>query len=169
MACLTACHYRPRPYPALVPEYNAANDRERERMRRLIERVSDDELRMSVNDHWTVAGVLAHIGFWDARNAWLSEKLMRGEPFTESDVEPDDVSWVNDATRPLLHAIPPREAARLALHLAEEADHRVAELPPERTWPTDPKSLVNPLRAAHRGEHLDQIEEALTKGRPRQR
>ena len=130
-------------------------------MRRLVGRSSDAELSREVNEHWTVAGVLAHVAFWDARVLFLIDKLERGAPFTPSDVEPDDVSWVNDSARPLLHAIAPREAARVALRLAEEPDARVATLDPARTWPTDPNSLINPLRAAHRGEHLDQIEAAL--------
>jgi hypothetical protein len=33
-------------------------------------------------------------------------------------------------------------------------------------WPDDATSPLNPLRAAHRGEHLDEIEAAL--GTPRQ-
>jgi hypothetical protein len=137
------------------------NDRERARMRGLIERLSDDELRKKVNEHWTVAGVLGHIAFWDARMVFLADKMERGEPFTPSDLEPDDVSWINDSARPLIHAIAPREAARLALRLAEETDRRVAGIAPERMWPLDKSSLINPLRAAHRGEHLDEIEARL--------
>src|ERR687888_239712 len=132
-------------------------------MRRLIERVSDDDLRRPVNPQWTVAGVLGHIAFWDLRSLWLADKLERGEAFTASDVEPEDVSWINDSTRPLIHAIPPRELARLALRTAEEIDRRVAAIDPAHTWPTDPESLLNPLRAAHRGEHLDEIEAALAR------
>jgi hypothetical protein len=146
--------------PADAP-YNERNRKERERMRALIERMSDDDLRRPANEHWTVAALLLHIGFWDARNRWLSDRIRSGIAFTSSDVEPHDVTWVNDSMRPFLHAIAPRDAARLALRLAEEADAGVASLPPERTWPADPTSLVNPVRAEHRAEHLDQIEAAL--------
>ena len=121
--------------------FDEKNRRERERMRALIERLSDADLKRKVNEHWTVAAYLLHVGFWDARNRWLSDKQRSGVPFTESDVEPDDVTWVNESMRPFLHAIPPREG----------------------WWPDNDKSLVNPLRAAHRAEHLDQIEEALKK------
>lgn len=146
------------------PPYAAQNDRERERLRALVERLSDDELRRPVNKSWTVAGVLGHVAFWDARALVLADKLVRGVPFSPSDAEPDNVDWINDAARPLIHAIAPREAADLALRLADETDGRVASLPPAlvaRTWPADPNSPLNPLRAAHRGEHLDQIEAAL--------
>jgi hypothetical protein len=144
-----------------VDSYVEANTRERERLRRLVERLSDDELGVAVNEHWTVAGVLGHVAFWDARALALCEKVDRGEPFSSSDDEPEDVAWINDATRPLIHAIEPRVAAELALRLAEETDRRVASLPIERLWPTDPASPLNPLRASHRGEHLDEIEAAL--------
>jgi hypothetical protein len=144
--------------------YIEKNDRERERLRALVERLSDDELRCKVNEHWTVAGVLGHVAFWDARTLFLVDKLERGVPFSPSDVEPEDVSWINDSTRPLIHAIAPGEAAQLALRIAEETDRRVGSLPDAlvgRTWPQDPSSLLNPLRAAHRAEHLDEVEAAL--------
>ena len=141
--------------------YIEENTRERERMRAIVERVSEDELRMSVNPHWTVAAVLGHIAFWDARVLSLADKLERGEPFTTSDTEPEDVDWINDASRALIHAIPPSEVARLALEVAEETDARVATLPVDRLWPTDPDSPLYALRASHRGEHLDEVEAAL--------
>ena len=144
--------------------YVDENDRERERMRALVARLGDDELRMQVNDDWTVAGVLGHIAFWDARVLALAVKVDRGEPFSPDDTEPEDVDWINDATRPLIHAIPPRDAAEIALRLAEEADQRVASLPQDRMYPTDPESPINRLRAGHRGEHLDDIDAALAKG-----
>ncbi|MFN2544589.1 MAG: DinB family protein [Actinomycetota bacterium] len=141
--------------------YVEDNDRERARMRDLVARLSEDELRMPVNEHWTVAGVLGHIAFWDARSVALSEKLARGIPFSPDDAEPEDVDWINDATRPLIHAIEPAEMVRLALQLAEEADRHVAAIDPARMFPLDPESPIYGVRAAHRGEHLDQIEGAL--------
>ena len=130
-------------------------------MRALVDRLSDDDLRKQVNPHWTVAGVLGHIAFWDGRALALAEKLERGMPFSKSDDEPEDVDWINDASRPLIHAVPPRDLADLALRIAEETDARVASLPPERVSPADPESPITALRASHRGEHLDQIEAAL--------
>jgi DinB superfamily len=144
--------------------YVGENTRERKRMRSIVESASDDDLRISVNPHWTVAAVLGHIAFWDARVLSLADKLERGEPFTTSDTEPEDVDWINDASRALIHAIPRRDAARLALEIAEETDARVATLPVDRLWPTDPDSPLYALRASHRGEHLDDVEAAL---RPR--
>lgn len=141
--------------------YVDQNTRERERLRALVERLDEDDLRASVNEHWTVAAVLGHIAFWDARVLALAEKLDRGEPFSPSDAEPEDVDWINDASRPLIHAIPPLDLVRLALRIAEETDARVAILPVDRLWPRDPDSPLYPVRAAHRGEHLDDVEAAL--------
>ena len=141
--------------------YIEENTRERERQRALVERLDDDALHLAVNPHWTVAAVLGHIAFWDGRVLALADKLERGEPFTSSDAEPEDVDWINDASRPLIHAIPPRELARLSLQIAEETDARVAELPLDRLWPRDPESPLYAVRASHRGEHLDDIDAAL--------
>lgn len=141
--------------------YIAENTRERERLRALVERLDDEQLQLPVNPHWTVAAVFGHIAFWDLRVLSLADKMARGEPFTSSDAEPEDVDWINDASRPLIHAIPAREVARLALRVAEETDARVAELPLDRLWPHDPDSPLYAVRASHRGEHLDEVEAAL--------
>jgi hypothetical protein len=148
----------------LTPPYVEENARELERMRAIVERLGEDELRVPVNEYWNVAGVLGHIAFWDGRVLALSHKLKRGVPFSPSDAEPEDVDWINDASRPLIHAVPPLELARLALRIAEETDARVATLPVDRLWPTDPESPIYALRAAHRGEHLDDIDAALRRG-----
>lgn len=145
------------------------NTRQRQRLQALVERLSDDDLSSAVNESWTVAGVLGHIAFWDGRALFLADKLARGEPFSPSDDEPEDVDWINDASRPLIHAIAPRGLATLAVRIADETDRRVGSLAPEliaRTWPEDPNSPLNPLRAAHRAEHLDEIEAALAKRSP---
>jgi uncharacterized damage-inducible protein DinB len=140
--------------------YVEQNARERERLRALIAGLGDDELRTPVNEYWTVAQVLGHIAFWDAAALARAEKLERGESFSSSDTEPDDVDWINDASRPLIHAIAPRDAAEVALRLAEETDGRVASIDPHRMYPNDPTSPLNALRATHRAEHLDEIEAA---------
>lgn len=140
--------------------YNAANTLQRERLRALVESLDDDALSAPVNEYWTVAGVLGHIAYWDIRVLVLAEKVQRGEPWVAGDAEPEG-DWLNDTTRPLIHAIAPREAAKLALRMAEETDALVAQLPLDRMWPGDPDSPINPARSEHRGEHLDEIESAL--------
>lgn len=142
------------------------NTRERDRLRSLVGRLTDEELGASVNEHWTVAGVLGHIAFWDGRALFLAGRLVDGVPFTASDDEPEDVDWINDASRPLIHAVPPRELADLAVRIAEETDAAVASLPADlaaHSFPTDSASPLNVVRAHHRAEHLDEVEAALAR------
>jgi len=79
---------------------------------------------------WTVPAVLAHIGYWDARAiSWLDQW---GGGVTPAPDESENVEAVNESAKPLWLALPPREAARLALQLAEEADGTVQALSDER-------------------------------------
>jgi hypothetical protein len=141
--------------------FNEENTRERERLRSLVERLSDDDLRRPMYGDWTVAGVLGHMAFWDARVLVLGGKIARGEALLPDDDEPENVDWINDSARLLIDAIEPRAVAELALRLAEETDALVASLDPARMYPADESSPVNALRASHRAEHLDDIEAAL--------
>ena len=140
--------------------YIQVNDRERERLREFINGLDDDALAAPANEYWTVAGVLGHMAYWDIRVLVLAEKIDRGEPWAPGDAEPDG-DWLNDSTRPIIHAIAPRAAAEFALRIAEETDVRVAELPLDRMYPLDPDSPISPARSEHRGEHLDELERAL--------
>jgi DinB family protein len=141
----------------------AANERELARMRALVSGLTDQELGAMVNEYWSVAGVLGHIAFWDGRALYFARKLRR-EPSTAAEQEPEDVDWINDSSRPLIHAIAPRVLADLAVSIADETDGLVASLPDDLLAALDENSPLNPVRAGHRGEHLDEIEAAI---RPR--
>lgn len=153
----------------------AENDAERERLRSLVSRSSDEDLRRPIPAGWTVAAVLAHIGFWDARAIFYLDKWGRGVEPSTADYEPEDVDRVNDSVKPLGLALPPRDAGKLALRLAEEADGKVCALSDEmlakiraagRSAPSNLQdangSPFNLSRATHRREHLDDIERALS-------
>jgi DinB superfamily len=137
------------------------NRRELERMRELVARVSDQQLGAMVNEYWSAAGVLGHIAFWDGRALYLAGKLQRREPFTASDNDPEDADWINDSSRPLIQAIAARVLAELAVRIAEETDELLASLPDELLATLDETAPLNPMRATHRGEHLDEIEAAI--------
>jgi hypothetical protein len=69
--------------------------------------------------------------------------------------------FVNDLSLPLWAAIPPREAARIAIETAEQLDGRVEAYPPALL---DQILAYNKRwieRALHRGEHLDEVDAAL--------
>jgi hypothetical protein len=141
--------------------HDAANDAERERLRSLIARRSDEELSRPMPGGWTVAAVLAHAGFWDARAIYFLDKWgPSGEPST---YEPEDTDAVNDSAKPLCLALPPRTAAQLALRLAEDADRKVKALSDAMLAKIAAKGgpPFNLSRAIHRKEHLDDIERAF--------
>jgi hypothetical protein len=141
--------------------HDADNDVQRERLRSLVEKLSDDELRRPLPAGWTVAAMLAHAGFWDARAIYALGKWEVGVEPVPGDYEPEDVGWINDSAKPLCLALPPREAARLALRLAEEADAKIAALSDELVEKIRVRGPFNISRAEHRREHLDDIERAL--------
>lgn len=143
--------------------HETENAAARERLRALIERLSDEELRHPMPADWTVAGVLAHMGFWDARAIfWLDKWAAGSEPAAPDYETPDDVDWINDSAKPLCLTLPPHEAALLALRLAEEADEKVAALSDEMLEKLESSGVpFNLSRAEHRKEHLDEIEQVL--------
>lgn len=140
----------------------ARNDAERERLRRLVARLDDAALQRPLPDGWTVAAVLGHLAFWDQRILVLLERWRQEGPDSVPAVYDAHVDWINDAAKPLLLALPPRTAARLALETAEAVDRAVAALPDEIVAANaGPGRRLNLLRAEHRAEHLDEIERRL--------
>ncbi len=127
------------------------------RIRNLVARLSDDDLKRPIGEHWTVGVALAHIAFWDGRVlAVLDASEDKGE-FTRQNVD----IIVNDISLPLWAAIPPREAGRIAIETAEMLDRRLEALAPEQLEQVAAYSIRYVERAMHRGEHLDEIDAAL--------
>lgn len=148
---------------AVDRSYIVHNKAERERLRALVDRLSDAELSRRLSAGWTIAGVLAHLAFWDQRILVLVERWERGGPGSAPrPINREDVDWINDAAKALCLALPPRAAARLAIATAEAVDQKVealsADLIAENAAAGNP---INLLRAEHRREHLDEIERAL--------
>ena len=143
--------------------HDTETDQERERLRALVARSSERDLGRSMPAGWTVAGVLAHIAFWDARAVYWLDKWAAGAAPTP--YEPEDTEAVNESAKPLCLALPPRDAANLAMRLAEEADGKVRALSDStlakvHAMETPPFNLS---RAIHRKEHLDEIESVLAR------
>jgi hypothetical protein len=143
--------------------YIAENDRERHRLEALVGKLGDTALGRAMPAGWTVAGVLAHLAFWDQRIVVLTELLKRGVTVPMED--PVQVEWINDAAKPMQLALAPRRAATLAVETARAADHAVATLSDELLAKNAASgSPINVLRAEHRREHLDEIELVLAGG-----
>jgi hypothetical protein len=144
--------------------YVAKNETQLTRMRTLVETMSDDELAEPMEAGWTVAGVLAHLAFWDQRVVTLVDRWGADGKGTPPDspgsYDEEAVDWINDAAKPLALALPPRVAAQVAVDAAIAADTRVAALSDELLEVNERTGLyINPLRADHRQEHLDEIEQ----------
>jgi hypothetical protein len=74
----------------------------------------------------------------------------------------DAVDWINDAAKPIISALEPRAAARVALEAAGAADRDVAAMSDELIEKNEATGgYINTDRADHRGEHLDEIEKLL--------
>jgi uncharacterized damage-inducible protein DinB len=142
--------------------YVAENDAQRERLRALVRRLSDQDLADPMGAGWTVAGVLAHVAFWDQRILVLLDAWERkGPSWTPPLEDARDVDWINDAAKPLCLALPPRVAADLALSLAETVDRRVVAVSDAIIEANARVGALNWQRAEHRREHLDEIERML--------
>jgi hypothetical protein len=142
--------------------YVAENEAQLTRMRALVDALTDDELAAPMAAGWTVAGVLAHLAFWDQRAVTLLERWgpdgQGPPPGGPGSYDEEAVDWINDAAKPLVLALPPRVAARVAVEVAAEADARVAALSDDLLAENERTGgYVNVLRADHRGEHLDEI------------
>lgn len=123
------------------------------RIRALVTSLSEQELQHPVGEHWTVAITLAHLAFWDRR---VMNMLQAAEQDSKLRTPEIDIV-VNDISLPLWAAIPPREAARLALETAEALDEQLANLPTallEEVYARNERWVV---RALHRNEHLNEI------------
>jgi hypothetical protein len=127
------------------------------RIRALVADLTDEELQHPVGEHWTVAITLAHLAWWDRRVMYVLDLTEReGKLF----IPEIDIS-VNDLSLPLWAAIPPREAARIAIESAEALDKRLEGFPPALLEEIYAYSKRWVVRALHRGEHLDEVDAAL--------
>ena len=143
---------------AVARSHEAENDAERERLRSLVAGLRDEDLARPMPGGWTIASVLAHAAYWDARAIfWLDKWARGGEPSTD---EPENVEAVNDSAKPLCLALSPRAAADLALRLAEESDRKVKALSDQMLAKIAAIGgpPFNLSRAIHRKEHLDDID-----------
>ena len=143
--------------------YVTENQTQLARLEALIGKLGDRELSRPLEAGWTVAGVLAHLAFWDYRivtllDAWGADG--RGTP--PPAIHEAAVNWINDAGKPLCLGLPPRVAARMAIEAAVAADQRVAALSDAALAANAAAgSPISVHRAEHRREHLDEIERAL--------
>ena len=137
----------------------AENAKELERLRSLVEGLTDEELTLPLGNGWTIAVALAHLSFWDQRSLFLMRQWQK------SGVAPSaiDIDITNDSLLSLWLAVPPRKAANLAISSAEAIDRELAEASSD--FIAEIENLGEKFRlyrSIHRKLHLDQIEECLS-------
>ncbi len=133
------------------------NRKATERMRRLAKRLSDEDMKTRVGPDWTVAIVFAHLAFTERRARYVLDATEREGKF----VNPDYHIFVNDVALPFLAAMPPREAADLAIATAEAMDKKLEAYPAELLELVHEGYPRSVFRERHRNEHLDEAEAAL--------
>ena len=136
------------------------NARARERLRSLVDGLTDEELGLPLGDDWTIAVALAHLAFWDQRSLVLMQK------WKQQGVGPSpiDIDVTNDSLLPIWRAVPPRAAAELAVSCAEAIDRELEEASLDLIDAIDSLGEKFRLyRSMHRKTHLDEIEGVLGK------
>jgi DinB superfamily len=134
------------------------NSLSRARLQAVADRLSDADLALTTPYGWTIAGLLAHLAWWDQRVL----VLLRRWKEKGIDESPVDSQAVNDALKPLCHAIEPRRAIALCLASANAVDAELETIRPdfvERIEATATQFRFN--RALHRNDHLQDIEALL--------
>jgi hypothetical protein len=132
-----------------------------ERIRKLTGGLTEAQLQQPVGADWTVAVALAHLAFWDRRVQFVLDRTEREGKL--SAVELDVI--VNDLLLSTWELVPGDQARQLAVETAEALDKRLESFPAgllEQVNAHNPRWV---LRALHRNEHLDEVEQALRKGR----
>jgi hypothetical protein len=138
-------------------DHVARNQEQLERLRRLVARLGDDDLRRELPDGWTVADALAHLAFYDRRAQILLERFAREGVFAS----PYDYETINAALPHLTRRIPPREIIAEVLAAAEAADRAAAATPETLVDEIRRLNQVKLERSEHRRSHLDDIESLL--------
>ena len=131
------------------------NNLSRARLQAVTARLSDPELALTTSYGWTVAGLLAHLAWWDQRVLVLLQRWKE----KGVDESPVDSQAVNEALKPLCHAIEPRRAIALCLDSAEAVDAELETITPDLVERIEATATpFRPNRALHRNGHLHDIE-----------
>ena len=137
------------------------NERNRAQTHRLkdLRGLSDEDLRRSVGEHWTVAVALAHIQYWDGRAVGALEAWRRhGLPLT---LWAKGEEVLNDLRLPLWRELAPRVALEQAIKTAEVVDRIVEDLGAAEAEAVAAQRYRVLDRSLHRSEHLDEVDRAL--------
>ncbi len=146
----------------MTTSFTQENDTSRRRLEALVRNLSDRDLALSTDYGWTVAALLAHLAFWDQRMVAILTR------WKESGLDPSPIESmaVNEALKPICHALEPRAAIELCLACAEAIDSELAALTPEFVKQIEAHCEATSTqfrmdRSLHRNDHLKDIERLL--------
>lgn len=141
----------------LDPNYTQLNRESTERIKKIASNLTDEQFQTRVGEHWTVAIAFVHLAFWDRRVLATLEQTAKNGKLSVVEVE----TIVNDLSLPIWETVPAKEAVKLAIETAKELDNQLETFPKDllEEMYNHNKRLV--VRALHRNEHLDEVEEAL--------
>jgi hypothetical protein len=140
------------------PAFAESNRVQTERLRKLAGRLDAEGLALRLPNGWTVAVALAHLAFWDRQRLCLLRRWAAGNWCHGG----YDGELFNEVLLPFLEAMPPAQAAQIALRSAEEVDAFLRTVPDgvvEAALARPDRPNLN--RGSHREGHLDQIEKVL--------
>ena len=138
--------------------FSEKNNASRERLVRLVDGISEQDLKKETSAGWTVSAILAHLAFWDQR-ALVLLRRWKQDGVNPSPVDPDAI---NDAVKMICLAIPPRKAVELCLSAAKSIDAEIEQLSAETIKEIEAKSTNFRLnRGTHRNEHIDELDAIL--------
>jgi hypothetical protein len=136
------------------------NTASRRRLEELANRLTDEDLALTTDYGWTAAALFAHMAWWDQRVMVLLRRWKEGGV----DEAPVDSHMINEALKPLCHALDPRKAVALCLASAEETDAEVASTSGELIAEIEASPNFFRLnRSLHRNGHIDDIESMLVR------
>jgi len=142
---------------ALDRSFVALNRAATERIRTLAATLSPTQLQHPVGEHWTVAIALIHLAFWERR---VLDGLDRTEQAGTLAFPAIDFV-VNDLSLPFWAAVPPAEAARLAVASSAAVDQRLENYPQALLEEVYKGNEYWVVRSRHRNAHLDEVDAAL--------
>ena len=131
-----------------------------ERLKKLVNRLSEADLGHKVGPDWTVAIALAHIAFWDQRVRWVLDRTEKEGKLVPADI---DSMIVNDIALPTWKILPGRDAGRLAVETAVALDQRLEAFPAALLEQVNEHNARWVQRFLHRNEHLDEVDRELQK------
>jgi hypothetical protein len=144
---------------SLDPTYKDLNRASTGRIKKLASTLTDEEMQTRIGEHWTVSIALAHLAFWDRRVLCVLDMTAKEGKLSMPQID----IVVNDLSLPFWAAIPPREAARLAVETAEELDRRLEGYPQDLLEEIFNFNQRWVIRSIHRDGHLDEVDAALAK------